>query len=193
MDCSLPSSSVHGISQARIIEWVAISLFRGSSWPKDWTRVSCLGRWILSHIVVAELFPTLLSHELQHARPPCPSLFPGVCSNSCPLSQWCNPAISCSVIPLSSCPQFFPASGSFPVSQLLASGGQSIGASALASVLPMNVQGWFPLGLTGLISLLSKGLAGVFSSTAVRKHQFFGAQSSLWSNSHIHTWPQEKP
>ena len=140
----------------------------------------------LSHV---QLFAT---HILQHARLPCPSLSPRACSNSCPLSQWCHPAISSSVIPFSSCPQSFPASGSFPVSQIFASGGESIGASA--SVLTVNSQGWFPLGLTGLISLLSlKGLSRVFSSTTVRKHQFFGTQLSLWSNSHIHTWLLEKP
>ena len=130
---------------------------------------------------------SLRSHGLQHARLPCPSPTPGVYSNSCPLSQWCHPTISSSVTPFSSCPQFFPASGSFPVSQLFASGGQSIGVSALASVLPMNIQDWFPLGLTGLISLLSKELSRVFSSTTVQKCQFFGAQPPLWSNSHIHT------
>ena len=101
------------------------------------------------------------SHVLQHTRLPCPSLSPGVCSNSCPLSQWCHPTISSSVAPFSSCPQSFPASGSFPISQLFASAGQSIGASALASVLPMNIQDWSPLGLTGLISLQSKGLSRV--------------------------------
>ena len=119
-------------------------------------------------------------HELQHTTLPCPSLFPRVCSNSCPLSQWCHPIISPSVTRFSSCPQSFPASGSFPMSPLLASGGQSIGVSASASVLPMHIQGWFPLGLTGLISLQSKGLSRVFSSITVWKHQFFGAQPSLW-------------
>ena len=108
-----------------------------------------------------------------------------VCSNSCPLSRWCHLTISFSVAPFSSCLQSFPASGSFPVCWLFASGVESIGASA--SVLPMSIQGWFPLGLTGLISLLSKGLSGVFSSTIVWKHQFFGTQPSLWSNSHICT------
>jgi len=122
-------------------------------------------------------------HGLWHARLPCPSLSPWVCSNSYPLSQWCHPT---SVIPFSSCPQSFSASGSFPVSQLFASGGQSIGASASALVLPVNIQGWFPLGLTGWISLLSKGHSRVFSSTTVKKHPFFGTQPSLWSNSHIH-------
>ena len=114
----------------------------------------------------------------------------GVCSNSCPLSWWCNLTISSSVTPFS-CPQSFPASGSFPVSWLFASGGQSIDASA--SVLPMNIQGWFPLGLTSLISLLSKGLSRVFSNTTVWKHQFFSAHPSLWSSSDISTWLLENP
>ena len=121
---------------------------------------------------------SLWPHEPQHARPPCPSRTPRV-PNPCPLSWWCHPAISSSVVPFSSCPQSLPASGSFQVSQLFTSGGQSIGASASASVLSMNVQGWFPLGLTRLISLLSKGLSTVFSNTAVQKHQFFSAQLSL--------------
>ena len=136
---------------------------------------------------------TLRPHELQHARLPFPSLSPRVHSDSCPLSQRCHPTISSSVIPFSSCPQVFPASGSFPVSQLFTSGGQSIEVSASASVLPINIQGWFPLGLTGLISLLFKGLSRVFSRTIVWKHQFIGAQPSLWSNSHIPTWLLEKP
>ena len=114
---------------------------------------------------------SLQPHGLQHARPPCSSLSPGVCSNSCPLSQWCYPTISFSVIPFSFCPQSFPASRSFPISQLFASGGQNIGASASASVLPLNIQDWFPVGLTGLISLKFKGLSRVFYSTTVRKHQ----------------------
>ena len=115
---------------------------------------------------------------------PVTSLSPRVCSYSCPLSRWCHPTISPSVIPFSSALNLFPASGSFPVSQLFTSSGQSIGASASASVLPMNIQGWFPLGLTGLISLQSKGLSRVFSSTMVWKHQFCGTKPSLWSNSH---------
>ena len=130
---------------------------------------------------------------LQHARPPCPSPTPGVHPDSRPSRQWCHPAISSSVLPFSSRPQSFPASVSFPMSQLFVSGGQSIRASASASVLPMNIQGWFSLGLTGLISLLSKGLSRVFSSTTVWKHQFFGTQPSLWSNSHICTRLLEKP
>ena len=129
---------------------------------------------------------SLRPHELQHARPPCPLPTPGVHSNSCP-SQWCYATISSSVIPFSSCLQSSPASGSLPMSQFLASGGQTIEVSALASVLPMNNQNWFPLGLTALISLQSKGLSRVFSNTTVQKHQFLSAQLSLWSNSHIHT------
>ena len=136
---------------------------------------------------------SLRPHELQYSRLPCPSLSPWVCSNSCPLSQWDLPTISSSVIPFSSCPQFLPALGSFPMSQLFTTGGQSIRASASASVLLMNIQGWFPLGLTGLIFLMSKGLSRVFSSPAAIKHQFFSAQPSLWSSSHICTWLQEKP
>ena len=124
---------------------------------------------------------------------PCPSSTPGACSNSCPLSQWYHPTISSSVIPFSFCPQSFPASRSFPMNRLFTSGGQSIGASASASVLPVNIQDWFPLGLTGLISLLSKELSRVFSSTTMQKHQFFGVHPSLWSNSHIYKRLLEKP
>ena len=129
---------------------------------------------------------------LQHVRLPCPSQSSGICSNSCPLSQWYYLTISFSVAPFSFCLQSFPASGSFPVSWLFISGGQTTGALASASVFPMNIQGWFPLGLTGLI-LQSKGLSRVFSNTIVQKHQFIGTQLSLWSNSHIHTWLLEKP
>ena len=125
---------------------------------------------------------SLWPHGPQHARSPCPSPTPGVYSNSCPLSQWCHPAISSSVIPFS-CPQSLPASGSFPTSQFFASGGQNIGVSASASVLPMNTQNWSPLGLTGWISLQSKGLSRVFFNTTVQKHQFFSAQLSSQSNS----------
>ena len=126
----------------------------------------------------------LWPHGLQHTKLPCPSLIPGACSNSCPLSWCCHPTISSSVIPFSSHFQSFPASGSFPVSQFFASGGQSIGVSASASVLPMNIQDWFPLRLTDLISLQSKGLWRVFSNITVWKHWFFSTQLSLWSNSH---------
>ena len=130
---------------------------------------------------VAKLYLALQPHGLQHAKLPCPSLSPRVCSNSCPLSWWCHPIISSSVTLFSSCPQSFPASGSFTMNQLFASGGQRIGASASASVLPMSIQDWFPSGWTGLISSLSKGISRVFSNTTIQKHQFFGAQPSLWS------------
>ena len=136
---------------------------------------------------------SLQPHESQHARPPCPSPTPGAYTNSCPSSQWCHPAISSSVIPFSSCSQSLPASGSFPMNQFFASGGQSIGVSASASVLPMNTQDWSPLGWTGWISLQSKGLSRVFSNPTVQKHQFFSAQLSLSSNSHIFMWLLENP
>ena len=135
---------------------------------------------------------SLRPHGLQHTRLPCPSPTPGACSNSCPLSRWCHPTLSSSVIPLSSRIQSFPASGSFPMNQF-ASSGQSIRASAPASVLPMNIQDWSPLGWPGWISLQFKGLSRVFSNTTVQKHRYFSAQLSSWSNSHIHTWPLEKP
>ena len=143
-----------------------------------------------SRLVVSDSFRP---HELQHARPPCLSPTPGVYSNSCPLSQWCHPAISSSVVTFSSYPQSLPASESFPMSQLFTWGGQSTGISALARVLPMNTQDWSPLEGTGWISLQSKGLSRVFSNTTVQKHQFFSAQPSSQSSSHIHTWPLEKP
>ena len=134
---------------------------------------------------------SLRPHGLKHASLPCPSPTPRACSNSCPSSWWWHPTISSSGIPLFSCLQPFPASGSFLVSPFFTSGSQSIGTSA--SVLPVNIQDWFPLGLIGLISLKSKGLSRVFSNTAVQKHPFFGTQLSLWSCSHIHTWLLEKP
>ena len=144
--------------------------------------------------LVAQSCPTLLRpHGLQQARYPCPSPPPRVYSNSCPLSWWCHPTISSSVVPFCSCLQFFPRLGSFPMSQFFTSGGQSTGVSATASVLPMNIQDWFLLGLNGLNSLQFKGLWRVFSNTTVQKHQFLGAQLSLLSNSHIHTWLLEKP
>ena len=136
---------------------------------------------------------SLWPHELQHARPPCPSPTPGVHWNSCLSSRWFHPAISSSVIPFSSCPQSLPASESFPMSQLFTWGGQSTGVSALASVLPKKSQGWSPSEWTGWISLQSKELERVFSNTTVQKHQFFSAQLSSQSNSHICTWPLEKP
>ena len=132
-------------------------------------------------------------HESQHARPPCPSPTPGVHLDSCPLSQWCHPAISSSVVPFSSCPQSLPASESFPMSQNFAWGGQSTGVSALASFLPKKSQGWSPSKWISRISLQSKRLSRAFSNTTVQKHQFFSAQLSSQSNSHIHIWPLEKP
>ena len=135
---------------------------------------------------------SLRPHEPEHARPPCLSPTPRVYPNSCPLSRWCHLTITSSVVPFSSCPQSFPASGSFEMSQPFASGGQSIGVSASTSVLPMNTQDWSPLGWTGWISLQSKGLSRVFSNTTIQKHRFFGTQLSSQSNSHIHTCPLEK-
>ena len=150
-------------------------------------------KWLSSaqfgHSVLSD---SLRPHESQNARPPCPSPTPGAYSVSCSSSQWCHPAISSSVVPFSTRLQPFLSSGSFPMSQFFASGGQIIGPSASASALPMNIQDWFPSGLTALISLQSKGLSRVFSNTTVQKHQFFGVQLCLWSNFHIHTWLLEK-
>ena len=154
------------------------------------TQVLSFSSFQFSRSVVSDSLPP---HELQHARPPCPSPTPRVHPNPCPLSQWCHPTISSSVIPFSSCPQSFPASKSFPVSQLFPSGSQSIGVSASTSVLPKNTQDWSSLGCTGWNTLQSKGLSRVFSNITVQKHQFFGTQLSSQSNSHIHTWPLEKP
>ena len=134
---------------------------------------------------------SLRPNGLQHARLPCPSPTPGACSNSSPSSWWCHPTISSSVVPLSFCLPSFPVSESFQVSKFFASHGQSIGVSASTLVLSVNTQDWSPLWWTGWIS--SKGWSRVFSSTTGQKHQFFAAQLSLWSNSHIHTWPLEKP
>ena len=142
---------------------------------------------LFSHPV---LFNSLRPHGLQHVRPPCPSSSPDVCRSSCPLHQWCHPAISSSNTLFSFCPLSFPASGTFPISQLFTSDDQNTGASAL--VLPKSIQGWFPLRMTGLI-LLSKGLSGVFSSTTVWRHQFFGVLPSVQSSSHNCIWPLRKP
>ena len=164
---------------------------------KIWKQPKCasIDEWIkkvvlFSHSVVSD---SLWPQGLQHTRLPCPSPSPRVCSNSCPSSRWCHPTILSSVIPFSSWLQSFPASGSFLMSQLFASGDQSTGASASASVLLINIQDWSPSGWTGWIPLQSKGLSRVFSNTTVQKHLFFGAQPSLCSNSHIHTWLLEKP
>ena len=189
MDCSPPGSSVHGISQTRILEWAAIPFFMVYSQTRDRTCISYIGQTsslLLSYQGSPEtrsvqFSPSVMSdslrpHGLQHARLPCPSPTFGACSNSCPLSHWCHTTISSSVVPFSSCLQSFPASGSFPISQFLASGGQSIRASASASVLPMYIQDWFSLWSTGLISFQSKGLSRAFSNTTAQKDQFFGAQ-----------------
>ena len=143
-----------------------------------------------SHSVLPDI---LQPHGLQHARLPCASPTPRASSNSCLSNRWCHPTISSSVIPFSFCLQSFPAWASFQMSQFFASGGRSIRVSASTSILPKNIQGWFPLGWTGWISLQSKRLSRVFSNTTVQRYQFFGTQLSLWSNSHIHTWLLEKP
>ena len=174
IDGSPPDFPSPGILQARTLEWVAISFSSQFS-------------------SVAQSCPTLQPHESQHTRPPCPPPTPGVYSNPCPSSQWCHSAISSSVIPFSFHLQSFPVSWSFPMSQLFAWGSQSIGVSASTPVHPMNTQDWSPLGWTGGISLQSKRLLRVFANTTVQKHQFFGAQLSSPSNSHIHTQPLEKP
>ena len=154
--------------------------------------ISLLSKGVFSSTTV-EKHSSFSTHGLQHARLPCPSPTSRACLNSCASSQWCPPTISSSVIPFSSCVQSFPASGPFIMSQFFTSDGQGIGASASVSVLPINIQDWFPLGLPGWISFQSKGLSRVFSHTTVQKHQFFDAWLSLWSNSHIHTWLLEKP
>ena len=171
MDCNLPGSSVPGIQTS----------------PKS----RCFqGTFVqFSHSVMSN---SLQPHGLHHVRPPCPPPTPRVYSNSCPLSLWCHPTNSFSVVPFS-CLQSFPVSRSFQISQFFTSGGQSIGVSASASVLPMNIQDWFPLRRTGWVFLKSRELWRVFSNTTVQKHQFFGVQLSLWSNSHTHTWLLEKP
>ena len=181
--------------------------YRGRCWALFWglkhtasfhfrtflTNVFLISSVQFSSVSQSCLTDTLTPHESQHARPPCPSPTPGVHPISCPSNRWGHPAISSSFIPFSSCPQSLPASESFPVSQLFAWGGQSTGVSAWASFLPKNTQDWSPLEWTGWISLQSKRLSRVFSNTTVQKHQFFGTQPYSQSNSHIHTWPQEKP
>ena len=159
---------------------------------KVWESVSYGFDWNLCHSSIqfshSVMSDFLWPHGLQNTSLRCPSLSPGVCSNSCPLSQWRHSTISSSVVPFFSCLQSFQASGSLPVSQFFVSGAQNIRASAPASVLPMNIQDWFPLGWTGWISLQSKRLSRVFSNTSVQKHKFFDTQLSLWSLCHIHTW-----
>ena len=169
-----------------IITFPSLSLIVGSEFLPQWS-IKLLWDTV---VVVQSLSHVWLfvTHGLKGSRLPCPSLSPGVCSDSCSLSQWCYLTISYSAAPFSFCLQLFLASGSFLMSQLFSSGGQTIGTSASTSVLLMNIQDWFSWGLTGLISLLSKGLSRIFSSTTVRKHLFFSAKPSLWSNSHIQTW-----
>ena len=202
-DCSQLGTSVYGILQTRILEWVAV-LSPGHLPNLGMERVSPALQAVSLHLShqgspkivsiqfsVSVVSDSLQPHGLQHARPPRPLPTPRVYSTSCSLSQWCHPMIS-SVVPFSSCFQSFPASGSSPMSQFFTSGGQSIGVSASALVLPMNIQDWFPLGWTGWISLQSKGLSRVFSNTIAQKHKFFGSQLSSQSNSHIHTWLLKK-
>ena len=176
MGCSPSIFSVHGILQVRILEWVAVSFSRRSSQPRDRTPIFCIGRQIIFHWATWEapvqfsrsvVSDSLWSNEPQNARSPCPSPTARVYSNPCPLSRWYHPTISSSVIPFSSCPQCFPASGSFQMTQLFTSGGQNTGVSASTSVLPMNTQDWSPLGWTSWISLQSKGLLRLFSNTTV--------------------------
>ena len=157
-------------------------------------KIPCRKDWLPAPAMELKDPYSLRPHGLeQHARLLCQSPSPGASSNSCPSSQCCHPTISSSIALFYWCPQSFPASGSFHMSPLLASGAQSIGVSASTSVLPMNTQNWSPLGWTGWISFQSKGCSRVFSNTTVQKHQFFSVQSSLWSCAHIHTWLLEKP
>ena len=162
--------------------------------PRNTTKKSRIGTLIsiFNSVQYSVVSDSLQPYGLLHSRPPCPLPTPGVYPNSCPLSQWCHPTISSSVIPSSSRLQSFPASRSFPMSQLFSLGGQSIGVSASTSVLPVNTQDWSPLAWTGWISFQSKGLSRVFSNTTVQKNKVFSAQASSQSNSHIHTWPVEK-
>ena len=181
-----------------ILSMVFVGLFVRALWPHSLVESkdevdSLLIKGISVQFSCSVVSNSLRPHESQNTRPPCPSSTPRVRSNSCPSSLWCHPAISSCVVPFSSCSQSLPASEFFPMSQLFTWGGQSIGDSASASVLPMNTQVWSPLGWTGWVSLESKGLSRVFSNTTVQKHQFFGAQLSSQFNSHIHTWPLEKP
>ena len=177
------------VLQGQVLESEYHSLNLNTTVYQQW-EIICLSFLILKMCIVTTsassvqfscsvMSDSLWPHELQHIRSPCPSPAPRVHPNPCPLSQWCHPTISSSVVPFSSCPQSFPASGSFQMNQLFTSGGQSTGVSASASVLPMNTQDWSPLGWTGWISLQSKGLSRVFSNTTVQKHHFFSTQLSL--------------
>ena len=190
MDCSCQAALSMGFPRQ---EYWSGCLRRHESLTLTFLHTTRCFKHMVSVSSVTQLCPTLCDPMNQHVRSPCPSPTPGVYSNSCPSSRWCHPAISSSVTPFSSCPQSLRASGSFPMSQLLAWGDQSIGVSTSASVLPMNTQDWSPLGWAGWISLQSEGLSRVFSNTIVQKHQFFGAQLSSQFNSHVHTWPLKKP
>ena len=165
------------LSTQRHCESMVISTLATYFQPSTWFIWYLHGQF--SQFSCSVMSDSLHTHGLQHARLPCPSTNPGAYSNSCPLSQWCHPTLPSSVVPFSSCLQSFPASRSFPMSQLFASGGQSIGASSSTLVLSMNIQDWFPLGWTGWLSLQSKGLLRVFSNTTVQKYEFFSAQFSL--------------
>ena len=173
-------------------------LFIASIWKYSWLLYIDLESCKLSELIYSVQFSrsvvsdSLQPHELQHARPPCPSPMPGVHPNPCPLCRWCHPTISSSVVAFSTCLQSFSASGSFLMSQFFTSGWHNIGTLTSASVLLISIQGWVPLGFTGLISLLSKRFLRVFSNITIQKHQFFGTQSSLWSNSHFCIWLLEK-
>ena len=192
MDREAWCAAVYGV--AKSWTWLSYWAHMHSIRLMDSSTNSYISSWLFSSVQFScSSCPTLRRHRLQHARPPCPSPTPRVHPNSCPLNWWCHPTISSSVVPFSSHLQSFPASGSFQMSQLFASGGQSIGISASISIFPKNIQDWFPLGWTGWISLQFKGHSRVFSNTTVQKHQFFGAQLSSQSNSHIHTWLLEKP
>ena len=168
-----PSPPSHPLGRHRALSWAPCAILQLPTSYLFYIHSSVQ----FSHSVISD---SLRPHELQHTRPPCPSPTPGIYRNSCPSSWWCHSAISSSVVPFSSCPQSLPASGSFPMSQLFAWGGQNIGVSASTSVLPMNTQDWSPLGWTGWISLQSKGLSRVFSNTTVQKHQLFSTQLSFF-------------
>ena len=189
-----PPFSFGGSDLSPVTESQAILEYKGLSMPSSIPLILQLWKLRTSLLFSSSVMPnSWWPHDLQDATLLCPSLSPRVCSNSCLLSQWCHPNIWSSIVPFSSYPQSFPASGSFQMSWLFTTGGQSIGASASVSVLPANTQSWFPLGLTGWISSLSKGLWRVSSNTTVQKYQFFSAQPSLWSNSHIPTQLLQKP
>ena len=177
-----------------LMHWTVTDSSKRSWLPSsDIQRVVSSVQFSSVQFICSVVSDSLRPHESQHARPPCSSLSPGVHPDSRASSPWCHPAISSSVVPFFSCPQSLPAPESFPMSQLFTWDGQSTGVPALASFLAKKSQGWSPSEWTGWISLQSKGLSRVFSNTTIQKHQFFGAQTSSQSNSHIHTRPQEKP